>query len=87
MMSFVLAKVQPGLAVDQVCRDISARTGLLALSTDQFHWKTIWYYMRSTGIPRQFRNHDRTRLFRGGRRGRADVLPVHDREPQTIRQF
>jgi len=54
LMSFVLAKVQPGMAVDQVCHDISARTELLALTTDQFKWKTVWYYMRSTGIPVNF---------------------------------
>lgn len=54
MMSFVLAKVQGGVAVEQLCRDISVRTELLALSTDQFRWKTIWYYMRSTGIPVNF---------------------------------
>src|SRR5260370_11275851 len=53
-MSFVGAKAQQETAVDQVCQDIAARTGLLALSTDQFRWKTIWYYMRSTGIPVNF---------------------------------
>src|SRR5260370_3661989 len=53
-MSFVGAKAQQETAVDQVCQDIAARTGLLSLSTDQFRWKTIWYYMRSTGIPVNF---------------------------------
>src|SRR5260370_36887181 len=53
-MSFVGAKAQQETAVDQVCQDIAARTGLLSLTTDQFNWKTIWYYMASTGIPINF---------------------------------
>jgi putative ABC transport system permease protein len=53
-LSFVLAKARPGVAVDQVCRDIGARTDLIALTTAQFQWKTIDYYLRSTGIPINF---------------------------------
>jgi len=53
-LSFVLAKARPGVAVAQVCQDIAARTDLLALTTEQFNWKTIGYYMRSTGIPINF---------------------------------
>ena len=37
-----------------VCQAISAQTGLLALSRDQFFWRTIGYYLRSTGIPVNF---------------------------------
>lgn len=54
LMSFVLAGTQPGVPVGEVCKTIAARTGLLALTTDQFNWKTIWYYMASTGIPINF---------------------------------
>jgi putative ABC transport system permease protein len=53
-LSFVLAKARPGVPVAQVCQDIAARTDLLALTTDQFNWKTIGYYIRSTGIPINF---------------------------------
>jgi putative ABC transport system permease protein len=53
-LSFVLAKARTGVAVDQVCRDIGARTDLMALTTEQFQWKTINYYLRSTGIPINF---------------------------------
>ena len=53
-LSFVLAQPEPGRSRDDVCRAITAQTGLLALSRDQFFWRTIGYYMRSTGIPVNF---------------------------------
>jgi putative ABC transport system permease protein len=54
LMSFVLAKSRSGAPVAQTCAEIAARTDLLALSTDEFQWKTIGYYLRSTGIPINF---------------------------------
>lgn len=54
LMSFVLAKTEPGIAIGDVCREIAARTEHLALSTSQFNWKTIMYFMASTGIPINF---------------------------------
>ena len=53
-MSFVLAKAEPGVSVTDVCARIAAHTSLLAVSTAQFNWKTIMYYMASTGIPVNF---------------------------------
>jgi putative ABC transport system permease protein len=53
-MSFVLVKAGPGLDLHQVCRNIEERTGRMALTTDQFFWKTIGYFMSSTGIPVNF---------------------------------
>lgn len=53
-MSFVLARPQADGSLEQVCADISQQTGLLALSRDQFFWRTIGYYLRSTGIPVNF---------------------------------
>lgn len=53
-LSFVLARPEPGRNVEEVCRDVSQQTGLLALSRDQFFWRTIGYYLRSTGIPVNF---------------------------------
>jgi putative ABC transport system permease protein len=53
-MSFVLAKPQPGLDPYEVCRNIEERTGRIALTRDQFFWKTIGYFLSSTGIPVNF---------------------------------
>ena len=49
-MSFVLAKPEPGLDPHQVCRNIEERTGRMALTRDQFFWKTIGYFLSSTGM-------------------------------------
>jgi putative ABC transport system permease protein len=53
-MSFVLAKPEPGVDPLQVCRNIEERTGRMALTRDQFFWKTIGYFLSSTGIPVNF---------------------------------
>lgn len=54
LMSFVLADPQPGQDAAEVCAAIEARTGLMALTRDQFFWKTINYFLGSTGIPVNF---------------------------------
>jgi putative ABC transport system permease protein len=54
MMSFILANPQPGVSSQEVCRRIVAQTGLLAITRDDFAWKTINYYMIKTGIPINF---------------------------------
>jgi putative ABC transport system permease protein len=54
MMSFILANPQPGVSAHEACRRITAQTGLLALTRDDFAWKTINYYMIKTGIPINF---------------------------------
>jgi putative ABC transport system permease protein len=64
LLSFVLAKAADGVPPEEVCRRIEARTQanragdddrrLMALTGDQFFWKTIWYFMASTGIPVNF---------------------------------
>ena len=53
-MSFVLVKPDPGLDPHEVCRRIEQQTGRMALTQDQFFWKTIVYFMTSTGIPVNF---------------------------------
>jgi putative ABC transport system permease protein len=53
-LSFVLAKEEHGRDVGEVCAAISKQTKLLALSRDQFFWRTIGYYLKSTGIPVNF---------------------------------
>jgi putative ABC transport system permease protein len=54
LMSFVLAKAEAGHDPAEVRRRIRAQTGLLALSQDEFFWKTIGYFLGSTGIPVNF---------------------------------
>ena len=54
VLSFVLANPEPGLDSHEVCKRITAQTGLQALSRDDFSWKTIWYFMQKTGIPINF---------------------------------
>lgn len=64
LLSFVLAKAADGVAPAEVAKRIEAATQanrpegddrrLMALTGDQFFWKTIWYFMGSTGIPVNF---------------------------------
>src|SRR6516225_2969153 len=53
-MSFVLVKAQAGLDPHDVCHRIEQQTGRLALTQDEFFWKTIGYFLNSTGIPVNF---------------------------------
>jgi putative ABC transport system permease protein len=53
-LSFVLAKAEEGIAPEEVCRRIEEQTGLMAMSQDDFSWKTMVYYMQRTGIPVNF---------------------------------
>jgi putative ABC transport system permease protein len=54
VLSFVLADPAAGVDPEEVCRRIEERTGLQALTRDQFVWKTIRYYLEKTGIPVNF---------------------------------
>ena len=54
ILSYVLAKAVPGVAPKVVAARIAAQTGLGAVSSDDFMWMTINYYMRYTGIPFNF---------------------------------
>jgi putative ABC transport system permease protein len=53
-LSFVLAKAEPGVPAEEVCHRIEEQTGLLAMSQEDFSWKTMAYYMKRTGIPVNF---------------------------------
>jgi putative ABC transport system permease protein len=53
-MSFVLVRPKPGVSPDEACQRIHEQTGLLALTQRQFFWKTIFYFLSSTGIPVNF---------------------------------
>ncbi|WP_397569735.1 ABC transporter permease [Schlesneria sp. T3-172] len=54
LMNYVLAKAMPGQDPQQVCQAIEQQCGLMALTQDGFFWKTIDYFMSSTGIPINF---------------------------------
>jgi putative ABC transport system permease protein len=54
LMTFVLARPEPGQDVQEVCDRIHAQTGRMALTRRQFFWKTIFYFLGSTGIPVNF---------------------------------
>jgi putative ABC transport system permease protein len=54
VLSFVLANPDPGRDAEDVCREISAVTGLQALTREQFMRKTIVHFLRKTGIPVNF---------------------------------
>lgn len=53
-LSFVLVKAQPGIEPAQLARAIGARTGLVAMTADEFAWATMRYYLKNTGIPINF---------------------------------
>ena len=53
-MSFILAKVQNGASQQDVCHKIAQQTGLKAMPRRSFMWLTIFYYLRTTGIPINF---------------------------------
>jgi putative ABC transport system permease protein len=59
LMSYILAKPQDGVPAEEVCRRIEQHTRennrqLVALTQKQFFWKTIKYFLGSTGIPVNF---------------------------------
>jgi putative ABC transport system permease protein len=54
LMSFVLAGPEPGSDAQAVCDRIHDQTGRMALTSRQFFWKTIGYFLGSTGIPVNF---------------------------------
>ncbi len=54
MLTCVLAKPVEGMAGADVCRRIEKETGLMALTQEEFFWKTIFYFLGSTGIPVNF---------------------------------
>ncbi len=54
ILTYVLAKTEPGLTPIEVARRIKAKTGLGAQTSAQFTAMTIDYYMKNTGIPINF---------------------------------
>jgi putative ABC transport system permease protein len=54
VMNYVLAKAAPGHEPKQVADEIQRVTGLAAFTSDGYFWKTIGYFLGSTGIPINF---------------------------------
>jgi putative ABC transport system permease protein len=54
LMNYILVKPKEGLDHAQLCRGIEERTGRMALTRWQFFWKTVRYFLSSTGIPVNF---------------------------------
>jgi putative ABC transport system permease protein len=54
MTPFVLAKAQNGIGIEELARRIQDRTGLKALTKEEFIQLTMNYYLRHTGIPVNF---------------------------------
>lgn len=53
-MSFILAQHNSEFEPHEVCQAIEDKTGLQAVTRQDFIWKTINYYMVKTGIPVNF---------------------------------
>jgi putative ABC transport system permease protein len=53
-ISYILARAQPDKSPDEIAHDISAQTGLKALSSEAFASLTQGYYMINTAIPVNF---------------------------------
>src|SRR5262245_28187348 len=54
LMNYILVKPKDGADHVELCRGIEERTGRMALTRWQFFWKTIRYFLGSTGIPVNF---------------------------------
>src|SRR5262249_22670570 len=50
LMNFILVKPTEGVDSAQLCRRIEEQTGRMALTQRQFFWKTVGYFLGSTGI-------------------------------------
>jgi putative ABC transport system permease protein len=54
LLSFVLVKPEPNVPIAELIKRIARATGLKAMSSEQFGWATIMYFIRNTGIPVNF---------------------------------
>jgi putative ABC transport system permease protein len=54
LMNYILVKAQDGVDPAELCGRIEERTGRMALTGQQFFWKTVGYFLGSTGIPLNF---------------------------------
>lgn len=54
LMTFILARTNPGYSTQQVVSSINTQTQLQALSKSDFEWRSVKYYLLNTGIPLNF---------------------------------
>src|SRR5262245_5134345 len=54
LMKYILVKAADGVDHQELCRRIEERTGRMALTREQFFWKTVGFFLRFTGIPVNF---------------------------------
>jgi putative ABC transport system permease protein len=54
LMNYILVKPKDGVDHQQLCHAIEGHTGRMALTRWQFFWKTVRYFLASTGIPVNF---------------------------------
>ena len=54
LLSFILVKAAPGIAPQTLVDRINSQTGLLSMTSWDFAWMTMSYYMKYTGIPINF---------------------------------
>ncbi|ESQ74002.1 FtsX-like permease family protein [Asticcacaulis sp. AC402] len=53
-LPFILVKGRAGQSPEALAKRITQQTGLQALTTSQFQWRSINYYLERTGIPINF---------------------------------
>jgi len=53
-MSFILVKAAKGYDPKVVAKNISDKTGMQALTSEEFKWRSIMHYLTKTGIPINF---------------------------------
>ena len=51
ILSYILAKSEPGQDQHEVALRIAVRTGLKAKTTEELKWMTMMYYLKYTRIP------------------------------------
>jgi putative ABC transport system permease protein len=54
LLSFIVAGAKPGEALEELCARIERQTGLVALPANEFKWRSVYYYLKYTGIPINF---------------------------------
>lgn len=54
LLSFIVVGAKPGEAVEDLCARIERQTGLVALPANEFKWRSVYYYLKYTGIPINF---------------------------------
>jgi putative ABC transport system permease protein len=54
LMNYILVKAKDDVDPAELCKRIEEQTGRLALTRQQFFWKTVAYFLGSTGIPVNF---------------------------------